>query len=433
MAKKSQETALEHWGSEELLGMAPMAQKPQGEDAASSQEAAKEVPGIEVGSVGGTGEEAPEEAFNELKEPVSEVSGETMAGEMLADKVDESRVSGDKRPKSKWPWILVLVLVLAVAGVAMWYFWDHRGSEDDEKIEPGTGMDTEVEAGVGSGKDESIAPEIEELSVDDELVQRLYGQFEAARIGFNEFYRVMRGLAPGEWLAGAAAEGDGTDADLAKIGISISNLELTECRATLENGGLLGRYDGDLSWVLQNDHESQFIKQCYDGGAVKRKLFEMFGEDIEFYPVREIKTEANGWDFVPIFNLIHAGREVCAYDSDYDEFYYYPFGTEGRVAVGGLYAAEKDKDRIYLYEVRAFVQCSPAPYVDEATGEYVNGSHCGISDIDDYKTITEWSDPEPGVDAETMIQEKEKYPKFKWTFTKNAEGNYVFESLERVE
>ena len=64
MAKKSQETALEHWGSEELLGMAPMAQKPQGEDAASSQEAANEVPSIEVGSVGGTREEAPEEALS---------------------------------------------------------------------------------------------------------------------------------------------------------------------------------------------------------------------------------------------------------------------------------------------------------------------------------------------------------------------------------
>lgn len=391
MAKKSQETALEHWGSEELLGMAPMAQKPQGEDAASSQEAANEVPSIEVGSVGGTREEAPEEAFNELKEPVSEVSGETMAGEMLADKVDEPRVSGDKRPKSKWPWILVLVLVLAVAGAAMWYFWDHRGSEDDEKIEPGTGMDAEVEAGVGSGKDESIAPEIEELSVDDELVQRL----------FNEFSPVT---SPWDGKTGFYVQAlSGSLSRSMVMNIAFSNV-LTASDYT--SNGCRGNYEFET-----NNGYHWTATSCYSGEEIRKEIAKLFGFDYTF-------TE----------NDILTRSCPFSYDIMNDEFFQTTSGCGGIIPAGVIrenYKAERAAERIYLYEMAAY---------GSQASDGCDTELCRLSD-------TGWNIGIDGLTVEGIDQmggllgypkADEIFDKFKWTFVWNGE-NYVFESLERVE
>ncbi len=426
MAKDEQGTALEHWDSEELLGMAPAVKTTPDEAPTNSQEAAEGGSMAEGVDISGSGMKGPEETASELGEGVFEGDQEEQE-----ESKTENREKGKSGAKKIWPWIVVLVLVLAVAGAAVWYFWGHKGGEnDEEKVEPGTGMDAEVEAGVGSGKDESDASELEELSLDNELVQRLYGQFGAARIGSNEFYRVIRGMENTESHFGISAEGEGTSADLAKIGIAMSNLELMKCRAVAEDGEMKKRYEENYPWIAEDGAGMVNYAQCYDGQAVKTKTRELFGEEIGFYPLRVVPTEY-GWNYM--LNTAVAGNRVYAYDSKYDEFYHIPDGSEGRSTMGGLYAAEKDKNRVYLHEVRAFVRCSPAPYVDETTGEYVSGSYCGIFDMDSYETIAEWSDPEPAVDVEKMIQEKEKYPKFKWTFRKAETGNYVFEKLERVE
>ena len=422
MAKKSQETALEHWGSEELLGMAPMAQKPQGEDAASSQEAANEVPSVEVGSVGGTGEEAPEEAFNELKEPVSEVSGETMAGEMLADKVDEPRVSGDKKSKSKWPWILVLVLVLAVAGAAMWYFWDHRGSEDDEKIEPGTGMDAEVEAGVGSGKDENDALEIEEVSLDDPEIVGLLQDFRFG-VSIDNPFVMDGGSVRGGFYGADSPVLAGEMPELWKLAIAISNAGLN---ASMSHVQETCKVNEDITTMAGTFVVGE-MAPCVSEEEVQRYAMEIFGERIDL----------ENFDFDENYEVFQ-GRKVFAKTGGLLE-YSEANGGFFEIAVRGSgpgyilkeYAVTKDHNNIYIYTVvvRGFEQGCGVVWDDES----IPFTKCKIYDVNGgvVESVGEFDTYEGAMGA--LLEYKDQLDRFKWTFRKNVEGNYVFESLERVE
>lgn len=295
--------------------------------------------------------------------------------------------------------LVITVVVLALAAVAG-YAGAQLLKRDKGGNNASSGMVEDDEAG------ETTPPEteIEELSVDDEVVKRLWGQFNTKIIGpenmpdhvglmssfepLNEFYTVNGALSV-----------DGLS-DKYKFAIALQSLDDYSGEST---SLCRGNYD-HLHWVDEQgvDHPSTEMKLCLSGDTVRSKVEEIFGDPI-------LLDQFDGW------SMMVAG-EGWLYSLENDEAVPLASGATFRPIIRALIEAEQDDDNIYIYEVVGYVGC------------WIAGQEaCSASRLDGSLI--------PGgenINVENIRDYADQFDTFKWTFTKNEAGNYVFAGLERL-
>lgn len=155
--------------------------------------------------------------------------------------------------------------------------------------------------------------------------------------------------------------------------------------------------------IYGNDFES-----CYAGVSIRNKVTEIFGDE-DFV----LNQEA-------LRGQVIVNGEGYVYFSEGDEVVNVASGaTAGSLVSRALYAAEKDATHLYLYEV---VTVLGSCYFD---------GYCYPLSADGDDTIVDENNS-VAVRADNLADYKDILDRFKWTFRKNGEGNYVFEGLERA-
>lgn len=355
---------------------------------------------VENEQVGGAEEKAPKTASEGLGEHFEDLGGvsnglksdakiegptqvtEAEARAMLIEdnaRAKEALKKANSRGKKTLVAVIVVAVLLVVAGVATSIILSGmRKSEGNDGEQEGNGGNTSVVEKPEESPDELEAVE---LSLDDELVQELYGQFEISPLqGFYE--------------------------DELSAGVSGDNRE-----------------HGRLEMAL-NQAEN------WTGAAVQAKFQKMFGKAIE---LAEEKYGVAWGDE----QLVAIGAKFVIYDGQKDEFLELEGGTDaaGRY-VRRLERAEKDGGKIYLYERVLTINCRPDPRFDEEGNQIGNGSSCGVLTVAVTCGTPEfgWSGDEEGMTDEEVLNEAavKRFGVVRWVFEKNAEGNYVFKGLERV-
>lgn len=335
------------------------------------------------------------EDTQERTEAVSEAEDVSMSGleEKLlemAPKVPGGQNVVDEAPKAqkrkKWPWILLIVMLLVGVGVglAIWQPW--RGPDEAEDV-----VVTEDEDG-GDEQDkvnEEVSHDVVTLSVDDSLVQEIFRRFGgetlARSVGLTDFYQ--NGGAQPENMVGMAMNNLLNQVEAG--GAASQGLDL--CRVThLAEGFEIAR---------------EGYQECFSGERLRQTVQELFGRSVEL-----------GNEEKQVFD---AGS-VWVYDPKTDEVYF-DGGKSGFTAyVRALYGAERDDERLYLYEVAVMPQ-------GWGCGALEPGEICKYSRIDGTEVIF-GADPT----EKELIQRKDELDNFKWTFQKNGAGDYVFERLEKL-
>lgn len=284
----------------------------------------------------------------------------------------------EQKKRKKWPIVVVILAILAVVGggVAWWMLQD-RGEQ------------------VGESDSEEFEDVAEELDIDSELVQRLYGYFQnAGWVEDNRWHVYIGGI-----------NGDDEAARKIKLHFTKDVSDAVKCK---------GEYyyeedkEGDPDYLVQ---------ECYAGEDLRQKYEEIFGEKLTLVAGDEIDFGEYEFDD-------KSGRTyICGwrYDVDNDEF------RGVGIACGGGWPARAERelekavrygDRIELYE-RVLLRYEGALY------------HVGSSVKDFYGEEVMRDDD---LDAESVKDALDKEgDEFRWTFVKNAEGNYVFEKIEKVE
>lgn len=210
-----------------------------------------------------------------------------------------------------------------------------------------------------------------------------------------------------------------------------------ELYGQFEISPLQGFYEDELSAGVSGDNREHgrlemALNQAenWTGAAVRAKYREMFGEEIEL--AEEKYGEAWGDN-----QLVAMGAKFVIYNEELGEFLELEGGTDaaGRY-VRRLERAEKDGDRIYLYERVLTINCRPDPRFDEERNQIGNGSSCGVLMVAVTCGTPEfgWSGDEEGMTDEEVLNEAavKRFGVVRWVFEKNAEGNYAFKGLESV-
>lgn len=315
---------------------------------------------------------------------------------------DNARAKEDlKKAKSRGKKTLVAVIVLAVllvvAGVVTSIILG--GMRDDAGDDKHEGNSVVENPGKNEGdKGEGIV----ELSLNDALVQGIYGNFQGIPRLFDGWW--------GFYVDDGVRNGEVDKAHM-----------LLLAGANYPEGACSGDY------VYGNDG-SKVTNECVSGETIRQKIAEMFGREVELAEGDKLSSFC-------------AGKP---YDVTNDEFFQAGNGCGGssperlwRV----LAKAEQSGDEVYLYEkVLLFVAREYYHFGDtsssdtnwgtlstvfgEKIGEYAEPDYSEFQGHEDYNAWLE----------KTLVDLTNEYgEEFKWTFRKNAEGNYVFVGLTRVE
>lgn len=315
----------------------------------------------------------------ERQQPISEAE----ARALMMEETRKTQQKLDKASKSNRKVLVIAVvvaLVLCAAGAVLAIMMGNRTDETDKKPSDTTGVvekDEEEERPEEGEKPEEPEVRLETLALDDVTVQEIYGNFQHVGVPWDrqwEFY---------------------VDENV-KVGNPTRYMMLTLAMENLAKRKCDGSYQ-----YAQNDTVID-LTECYSGADMRAMAKEMFGKDL---------TLQNG----------DVAREICGgwtYDANHDEFHEVQVGCGGSWPAAierALYLAETDGENIYLYE-KALLHEELDIYhigdVNQMKGELIK-SNVMSDEIPDLLL--------------------ERGDKFKWTFTKDAEGNYVFAGLERLE
>ena len=315
--------------------------------------------------------------------------------------------------------VIGAVIFLVVIGVAMWLIVENKKAESGAEVGNNGGTVADEVIDKAGGVKES---ELVELSLDDELVQRLYEPFAVITDTYwSPFYNDEL------FSYGGDEEYSQWGKRRGRLSIAFLNSPHEICKATLENGGLVKRYGDFIStnWTAQQLEEVVF--KCVSGENVRQNFKEIFGYSIELTGVDNYRNEDN-------IEIEHADSVfTMAYSPTYDEFY----DSLGGAGMPSFYRrrlskAEKDSGHLYLYEQAMVLSCG---FGAEDSGQHI----CHVGEVggghsDDEMAVVEG----PTEDVEEILKSDEIFDKvndlglIKWTFRKTDVGNYVFESLEKV-
>lgn len=293
----------------------------------------------------------------------------------------------DKKNKKLLIIAIIVAVVVCAIGVGIAVVLGSKGdkgSTQDNTKEPGQSqVDTE------KPKEDDEKPqgtEMMEVGLDDEEVRSLYDAFgiltTVDMIGIYSDPTAYSGFLNNKYL----------------IGVAFGNVERKTCKMPKSDSELAKRYAEQIAQNIDSTEiAASYEFGCYDGEELRQKAQEIFGraaslEGAEF-PVL-------GWQ----------------YSEEYDEVYAVPgvgsdgFGP-GKGYLRGLYKAEKDdKDNLYLYEVVA--EMSGPGLICVKTGTYCEEEY----------------DPT----IENVAAHRDDFAQYKWYFTKQPDGKYVFSKLEKL-
>lgn len=271
--------------------------------------------------------------------------------------------------------VIVVAAVLCVAGVALALILGGKKDEEIPKVE--TPVTEEVEEPEEEPEDEVVA-----LGLDDEVVQKLYGNFANVGKAYSstlDFYTDNK-----------VQRGDIDKVMMLDIALGNSATRGNDCRAEhyIESG--------------MESYEVGELFGCRDGAEARGKIQEIFGTAIELNDGDTTGEYCGAWK----------------YDAQNDEFYVPSLGCGGACLyelTRELFKAEQDKNNIYLYET-------------------VYGGTCQSMTRADGTVITELEVDENGslVGSLDATKYADQFDQFKWTFTKNDSREYIFTGLEKI-
>lgn len=285
--------------------------------------------------------------------------------------------------------VIILAVVLIIAGIAVSVILGGRDKDGNNDKQEGNGENAAV-VEKPEEADESEA-ELVELSLDDEVVKRVYGNFQGI---FREF--------TGWWsfyIDGGVRDGKIDQAKMLKL-----------AGANVWGSPCIGNYEYTSGGRVENE--------CASGEAVRQKVAEMFGEHLELVSNDKLHSFCG---------------DGMVYDVTNDEFYQSGIGCGGYYTdklVRVLEEAEKEGDRMYIYE-RVAIFSDSLEYF-RIGDEGILGEKIGEYTVPDYSTFQGPEDYNVWLEKNRNSLTLEYGDEFKWTFRLDEEGNYVFEGLEKV-
>lgn len=349
---------------------------------------------VENGSVThGEGEIKPIMLENEPMGGVKETTLKTAPEQpKTASEVAKTVPEQQKSRKKLIIGVVIGVLVLALIGVGVWLVLGRGEGVSDVPDELETSRGGAEEKPEEDGDQEVSG--VVEVSVDDEVVRRVYNNFSHAESAWDNgvlFYvEALRGSLSRDQM------------------MKMAFYKLQEERAQGDDGSVEANYCKGEHPMAGN--EEWLATDCYSGQEMRDKIEELFGID----------------DF--IFAEGDEAATVCRYpyDTENDEFYQTKWcgGAVSRFLIRKLLKAEKDEERLYLYEKAVFWSALSGEEGFYKLGE--NGWDVPVEELS-------WSEPwfETVGEVIETPESDELVDQFKWTFRKDGE-NYVFESLEKV-
>ena len=158
------------------------------------------------------------------------------------------------------------------------------------------------------------------------------------------------------------------------LSIAANNIEPGKCN------GVYGDSDSD----------------CYSKNSVLSKTEQIFGKRIE------LKDET----------CIFPNFSNYKYSAENSEFYHYADGSGSTGYLKNMYDYKIKNNRIYIYEVVVVDDFASDSYYD------LHGNEIDLP---------------KGITKENIIEYKDNLEKFKWTFAKKDDGNYIFEKVEKID
>lgn len=315
-----------------------------------------------------------------------------------------SLTAQNAKPKTAKKWLIWVALgaaLLAVGGIVTWVVIASQKPEEHNPSDNPSVSENEPET---PGKLEDGAVSID---VNDELVQRLYKDFD----------RVIEASRPA--LLDVYDEGKLNNLQKYMVALNNLSLQMTPCK----NEHRLFTYTDENGVDQYNVYEAGFAG-CISGDLIREEMTKVFGGEYDLA------------DF--------AGEDVIV---DGDGFVYYKDGDEAvNVASGAtidsgfvreLYEAQRDSDHVYLYE--ALYRPCIAMSGDEEC--FLSGGISSDGNYGDFTYEQRYYKKNGELIEELTNAMLEGFnvkdnlgllDKYKWTFKKNTEGNYIFEKMEKL-
>lgn len=357
----------------------------------------------------------------------SQVAAQNAPSEQI---VSQASVKKPQKSHKKWPILVAILVVLALicGGIALMILkpWE-QGDQGAQ------GSDTTQQGEIGAGKT------LVELDVNDELVQRLLGYFDAA--GNSIFGNIGFG-GPLDALSGFYKDADSFNGNLSTvvmIDTALSNIvdyddewvnkALVACKMPNDRELILQRYvlnyglfngledrSKETEDMLMEGAQYNHERGCYDGKTVREKIYEIFGKEIaEFPDLRD--------------NLF------VGYDSEYDEFFYWPFaggGIASTFIIRSPYRATSDGDRIYVEETIAMGNLSDEASVVSLECDLEDTSCSGYYDFKNELASVSSYEEAIELQREFVAEHRSGLSNFRWVFKRTSDGDYVFEKIEKL-
>ena len=189
------------------------------------------------------------------------------------------------------------------------------------------------------------------------------------------------------------------------------------------------RERGRLEMTL-NQTEDWAQAKSWSGAAVRAKYREMFGEEIEL-------TEEKYGVATQSTQLVAAGMRFVIYHEETDEFRELGPST---VATGRhirrLERAEKDGDKVYLYERALTLKCQLSFESDEEGDSVDKEASCGVLTVAATCGTPEfgWSKSEEKMTDEAVLARAAErgLGLVRWTFERMEDGRYVYRGMNNV-
>ena len=276
---------------------------------------------------------------------------------------------------------IYVLLVLIIAGMTIYILNDkgiiNIGSKDDKKT-----VDNKV------NKDTTKESKKEDLSLNDDIVKDLYNRVSGTDIFNSEF----------------------TDTAGKEVHL----------QETL--------YDKDGKIVYAKDLSDDFKASMALNYILPKNDFSQ-KENVSYEKQKEAYEKIFGtkYDIKDFYNYGLARGEAKL---DNKNIYIVPnyIGIDPSYGIGRtLVKAEKDNNRIYLYEALWYNDA------EKYMGSEYNGELSYFNQHCDYNATCDaiFKSKNPS-DDEKVIANKDKFTQFKFSFTKQNENNYVFECVQKV-
>ncbi len=304
----------------------------------------------------------------------------------LAQKVSTTNVAPPPQKKHKAGLIIAcLAILLAAAGVLVWWLLSQPSQPTPED------PDSPVHSNAN-------------LNLGDDLVQTLYSYV-------SQIMPDQPFLNPDESVSESFYGSNGASAhgitDSQKLAIAMQNTSQQSCTVPAEYIIDNTIPDGVTS---NTNHASE---ACISGEALQATMRKIFGEEAHLEDQASYVLGKQAFTYIKsIDGLVNMGVS--------------PISEEPYIQ--NAYLAEKDGNKIYIYEAVAMPQSASCGYL--STEEYAaawNSGECRNRTVEG--EIIDVSEP---LTRDNLWHYYDKVDTFKWTFTETTEGNYVLESFTKT-